>query len=38
MIDPNQSLQAMLQRDGLKAPPFPPTSRYYGLETATLEA
>ena len=38
MIDPNQALQALLQRDGLKVNFFPPTSRYYGLRTATLEA
>lgn len=37
MIDPNQALQALLQRDGLKVNHFPPTSRYYGLDTATLE-
>lgn len=36
MIDPNQALQALLQRDGLKVPHFQPTSRYYGLNTATL--
>ena len=37
MTDSMQALQALLQRDGFKSPPFPPTSRYYGLETATLE-
>ena len=37
MTDSTQALQALLQRDGLKSPPFPPTSRYYGLATATLE-
>jgi hypothetical protein len=37
MIDPNQALQAMLQTNGLKASLFPPTSRYHGLNTATLE-
>lgn len=37
MIDSQQALQALLQRDGFKTPAFPPTSRYYGLETATLE-
>jgi hypothetical protein len=36
MIDPNQALQALLQRDGLNVYHFPPTSRYYGLATATL--
>ena len=37
MIDPNQALQAMLQPDGLTANLFPPTSRYHGIDTATLE-
>lgn len=37
MIDTNQALQAMLQSSGLKASLFPPTSRYHGLETATME-
>jgi hypothetical protein len=37
MIDPNQALQQMLQPGGLKTTLFPPTSRYYGIETATLE-
>lgn len=37
MIDSNEALQAILQRGGLKVSPFPPTSRYYNLETATLE-
>ena len=32
-----QALQALLQPGGLKASLFPPTSRYYGLDTATLE-
>ncbi|MBE7169309.1 MAG: LysM domain-containing protein [Williamsia sp.] len=34
MIDP---LQAMLQQVGLKTAAFPPSSRYYGIETVTLE-
>ncbi len=38
MIDPNEALQAMLQPAGLKATLFPPTSRYYGIATATMEA
>ena len=37
MIDANQALQAMLQPTGLKSMLFPPTSRYYGLDTTTLE-
>jgi hypothetical protein len=37
MIDPNDALQAMLQPVALKAIAFAPTSRYYGVETATLE-
>ena len=38
MIDPNQALQAMLQpAGGLTANLFPPTSRYHGIDTATLE-
>jgi hypothetical protein len=37
MMDSNQALQALLSRDGFKVNYFPPTSRYYGLETATLE-
>ena len=34
MTDP---LQALLQAGGLKTTPFPPTSRYHGIDTATLE-
>ncbi len=34
MTDP---LLAMLQQVGLKITPFSPASRYYGVETATLE-
>ncbi|HLO28800.1 MAG TPA: hypothetical protein VK249_06680 [Anaerolineales bacterium] len=37
MIDPNEALQDMLQRSNLKTSPFPPTSRYYTIDTATLE-
>ena len=31
-------LQALLQAGGLKTTLFPPTSRYHGIDTATLEA
>lgn len=34
MIDP---LQKLLQAGGLNTTPFPPTSRYHGIDTATLE-
>ena len=37
MIDPNQALQQILQPRGLKTTLFPPTSRYHGIETATIE-
>jgi hypothetical protein len=37
MIDANDALQAMLQPVALKAIAFAPTSRYYGIETTTLE-
>ena len=37
MIDPNQALQQMLQPSGLLSTLFPPTSRYHGIATATLE-
>ena len=37
MTDTNQALQAFLQAGQLKIIPFPPTSRYYGIETATLK-
>ena len=37
MIDPTQALQQLLQPGGLKTTLFPPTSRYHGIETATLE-
>jgi hypothetical protein len=38
MTDPTEALQAILQPGGLKTSLFPPTSRYHGLELATLEA
>jgi hypothetical protein len=38
MIDPNQALQQLLQPTGLPSTLFPPTSRYHGLEMASLEA
>lgn len=38
MIDPNQALQAILQTGVLKSSLFPPTSRYYGTDTAKIEA
>ena len=34
----NQALERLLQGGGLKAPLFPPTSRYSGIATATLES
>ena len=37
MTDPNQALMDLLQPLGLKATLFPPSSRYHGIETATLE-
>jgi len=37
MTDPSQVLQQILQPGGLKTALFPPTSRYYSMETATLE-
>lgn len=37
MIDPNQALQQLLQPGSLVAALFPPTSRYYGIDTTTLE-
>ena len=37
MTDTNQALQAFLQTGQLKIIPFPPTSRYYGIETVTLK-
>jgi len=38
MTDTNQALLDLLKPGSLKATLFPPTSRYYGLDTATLEA
>ena len=35
--DPLQALQALLQPSSLQQTLFPPTSRYHGIETATLE-
>ncbi|MGZ8158721.1 MAG: LysM domain-containing protein [Methylobacter sp.] len=37
MINPHQALQQLLQPAGLALTLFPPASRYYGIETATLE-
>lgn len=37
MSDPTQALQALLERGGTPASQFAPTSRYYGLETATTK-
>ena len=37
MMDPNQALQAIVQPGGLASNLFPPTSRYHGIDTATLE-
>lgn len=37
MIDPHQALRMMLQSDSLTANLFPPTSRYHGIDPATLE-
>jgi hypothetical protein len=37
MIDPGMALQTMLQPGGLKTSLFPPTSRYYGIDTSTIE-
>lgn len=37
MIDPSEALQQILQPGSLKASLFPPTSRYYGIDTATLK-
>lgn len=36
MNDPTQALQALLQPTSLQHTLFPPTSRYAGVETATL--
>ncbi|MGD8405167.1 MAG: hypothetical protein PVJ21_16005 [Anaerolineales bacterium] len=37
MTDPNETLRSMLDRSDLKTSPFPPTSRYHDIETATFE-
>jgi hypothetical protein len=37
MSDTNQALQALLMAGQGKVTPFPPTSRYYGIETATVQ-
>ena len=36
MTDTNQALQALLQAGQGKVTPFPPTSRYYGIDTVTI--
>ena len=36
MTDTNQALQALLMAGQGKATQFPPTSRYYGIDTATV--
>ncbi len=36
MSDAHQALQALLQPTALKGTLFPPTSRYHGIDTATL--
>ena len=38
MTDTNQALQALLQASQGKVTPFPPTSRYYGIETVTMQS
>ena len=37
MIDPHQALQQLMQPAGLAMTLFPAASRYYGIETASLE-
>jgi hypothetical protein len=37
MIDTNQALQAVLLAGQSKVTAFPPTSRYYGIDTATVQ-
>jgi hypothetical protein len=37
MVDTNQSLQALLMATQGQATPFPPTSRYYGIATKTIQ-
>ncbi len=36
-MDPNEALKRILQPGGINQTVFPPSSRYYGIETATLE-
>jgi hypothetical protein len=38
MIGTNQALQALLMATQGQSTPFPPTSRYYGLATETIQA
>lgn len=38
MNDPHLALAALLQPGSLQQTLFPPTSRYHGIETATLDA
>ena len=38
MNDTNQALQAFLQAAQGKFTPFPPTSRYYGIDTNTMQS
>ncbi|MEA3335579.1 MAG: LysM domain-containing protein [Chloroflexota bacterium] len=37
MSDSEQALQALLQPLGMDSTAFPPTSRYHGIEVATME-
>ena len=37
-MDTNQALQALLQAGQSKSSPVGPTSRYYGLDTVTIQA
>jgi len=37
MTDPNETLRSILDRSDVKISPFPPTSRYHDIETATFE-
>ena len=37
MTDPNAALQALVQHVGLKPSLFAPNSRYFGIETATMQ-
>jgi hypothetical protein len=38
MTDTNQALQALLQAGQGKVTPFPPTSRYFGIATVTMQS